>query len=322
MTALKTAALAAASLAALAFAGSAEAGVSVRRVTFLVENTPVVGDLYLPDGASASAPHPAAVVVGPQTNVKEQVPATYARELAERGYVALAFDHRGFGESGGRVRQFEDPRTKVEDVKSAVTFLRTVPEVAGGKVGLLGVCSGGGYAAKAASEDGSISALVTVAGFFHDPQTFRAWLGENYDARLALGRAAREKFERTGEVDFITNVDPTNLEVAMPGREAFDWYGTARGAKPNWQNRSATMFFETFLAFDSISSGPAIRAATMVVHSDSALVPDSARRFLASVPGDTELVWTASENHVAFYDEERLVTLAADNAARWFGAKL
>jgi fermentation-respiration switch protein FrsA (DUF1100 family) len=128
MIALKKAALAAASVAALAFAGAAEAEVSMRRVTFLVENTPVVGDLYLPEGVTAANPRPATVVVGPQTNVKEQVPATYARELAERGYVALAIDHRGFGESGGRVRQFEDPRTKVEDVKSAVTFLRSVPE--------------------------------------------------------------------------------------------------------------------------------------------------------------------------------------------------
>jgi hypothetical protein len=71
------------------------------------------------------------------------------------------------------------------------------------------------------------------------------------------------------------------------------------------------MFFETFLAFNSISSGPEIGAATMVVHSDAALVPDSAQRFLASTPGDKELVWTTSENHVAFYDEDRLVTLAA-----------
>jgi hypothetical protein len=146
--------------------------------------------------------------------------------------------------------------------------------------------------------------------------------GDNYDARLELGRAARETFERTGEVEFITNVDPTSAEVAMPGREAYDWYGTARGAKPNWQNRSATMFFETFLAFDSISSGPEIGAATMVVHSDAALVPDSAKRFLASTAGDKELVWTSSENHVAFYDEDRLVNLASDNAARWFGQKL
>jgi uncharacterized protein len=108
----------------------------------------------------------------------------------------------------------------------------------------------------------------------------------------------------------------------MPGREAFEWYGTARGRKPNWENRSAAMFFETFLAFDAISAGPRIGAATLVVHSDAALVPDSARRFLKSVPGRTELVWTTSADHVAFYDEARLVTLSADNAARWFGETL
>ncbi|MDX2234429.1 MAG: alpha/beta fold hydrolase [Hyphomonadaceae bacterium] len=320
MKALKILALAAVSTIALTAA--AQADVIVRRVSFMVEKTRVVGDLYLPEGASARAPRPGAVVVGPQTNVKEQVPATYARELAKRGFVALAIDHRGFGESGGLIRQFEDPGSKVEDIRAAVTFLRSTPEIDHGRVGLLGICSGGGYAAKAASEDPSIGALVTVAGFFHDPHTFRTWLGGNYEVRLAMGRAARELYERTGEVAFITNVDPTSLDVAMPGREAYDWYGTARGAKPNWENRSATMFFETFLTFDAIRSGPSIRAATMVVHSDNALVPDSARRFAASIMAPTEVVWTNSVNHVAFYDEDRLVTLAADSAARWFTTQL
>jgi hypothetical protein len=82
------------------------------------------------------------------------------------------------------------------------------------------------------------------------------------------------------------------------------------------------LLFETFLAFNSTSSGPDISAATMVVHSAAALVPDSAKRFLASTSGEKELVWTTSENHVAFHDEDRLAPLAADNAARWFDQKL
>jgi uncharacterized protein len=72
------------------------------RVAFEVAGDGVVGDLHLPAGPG---PHPAAIVVGPMTSVKEQVTGVYAAALAERGIVALAIDHRGYGESAGAPRQ-------------------------------------------------------------------------------------------------------------------------------------------------------------------------------------------------------------------------
>jgi cephalosporin-C deacetylase-like acetyl esterase len=197
--------------------------IATRKVQFQSQGTLVVGNLYLPTTRSKGA-QPAVVVVGPQSSVKEQVPAVYARKLAEQGFVALTFDHRTYGESGGAPRQFENPQMKVQDIHSAVTFLRALPEVKHSAVGLLGVCSGGGYSAKAAAMDKSINALVTVAGFYHDPQVMRQWLGENYEARLKMGKEARIKYEKTGQVDYMTNVDPKNQNVAMPGQEAYDYY--------------------------------------------------------------------------------------------------
>jgi fermentation-respiration switch protein FrsA (DUF1100 family) len=79
------------------------------------------------------------------------VPATYAAKLASAGFVALTFDHRTFGESGGRVRDFENPAMKVEDIRNAITFLKARPEVKPDAIGMLGVCSGAGYSAKAAA---------------------------------------------------------------------------------------------------------------------------------------------------------------------------
>lgn len=292
--------------------------VTVRKVQFLSGGTKVVGALYLP-ATIASGSQPAVVVVGPQTSVKEQVTSMYARQLAERGFVALAFDQRTFGESGGEPRQFENPAMKVEDIRSAVTFVRALPEVQHDAVGLLGVCSGGGYAARAAASDPSINALVTVAGFYHDPQVMRQWLGENYEARLQMGRAARIKYEKTGQVDYMTNVDPKDLNVAMPGREAYEYYGTSRGARPGWANRSAVMFFEPFLQFNAIDAGREIKAPTLVIHSDTALVPDGARRFFTSIPtNQKKLHWMTTTNHIAFYDQPEVVQSAAGKAAQWF----
>src|SRR5262245_4010140 len=80
----------------------------------------LVGVLCLP----ASQPAAAVVTTGPLTSVKEQATGNYAFALAERGFAALAFDHRTFGESGGEPRQFESPKGKAEDVRAAVTALR------------------------------------------------------------------------------------------------------------------------------------------------------------------------------------------------------
>ena len=72
----------------------------------------LVGLLYLPQGA----PRAALVTTGPLTSVKEQATGAYAKALARRGYAALAFDHRTFGESEGRPRQFENPAAKIADI--------------------------------------------------------------------------------------------------------------------------------------------------------------------------------------------------------------
>ncbi len=313
------------SAAALASAGlgrpAAAAPFEVRAVTFLSGEDRIVGSLYVPAGHRGAGA--AVLVEGPQTNHRDMVPATYAERLARAGFVALTFDHRTFGESGGAVRDFENPAMKVEDIRNALAFLKSRPEVRADRVGLLGICSGAGYSAAAAAGDPGVKALVTVAGFYHDPAVFRTWLGANYDARVALGRAARERYEATGQVDYMRNVstDPGE-ELAMPGREAFDYYGTARNRGARWNNRSATMFFEPFLQFNSIDSGARIAAPTLVIHSDAALVPDGARRFHASLPGQKRLHWMTTREHIDFYDVEPVVAEAAEQAVTWFGRTL
>lgn len=78
--------------------------VKAERITFSSEGIELVGELRLPD---TDEPQPAVALTGPFTGAKEQVLGTYAELLAQAGLVTLAFDHRGFGESGGR-RQHED----------------------------------------------------------------------------------------------------------------------------------------------------------------------------------------------------------------------
>ena len=113
------------------------------KVTFDSHGETVVGSLFICEGT----PKGLIVVTGPITSVKEQISGRYAAAMAERGYVAIAFDHRFFGESGGEPRQFESPLKKIEDISAAISFLTENPRFSDLPVYGVGVCAGGGYMA-------------------------------------------------------------------------------------------------------------------------------------------------------------------------------
>src|SRR5262245_39710793 len=118
-------------------------------LTFMSGTDRLIGVLYLP----AEPAQAAIVTTGPLTSVKEQATGTYARALAERGFAALAFDHRTFGESAGEPRQLEDPVGKARDVSAAVTALGNDERTHDLPVVAVGVCAGAGHMARAVADD-------------------------------------------------------------------------------------------------------------------------------------------------------------------------
>ena len=138
--------------------------VTVEKVTFknrlLIK---VVGEMYIPKNINKSKKHAAIVVGHPFGGVKEQTSGLHAQKLAEMGYVALAFDASHYGESGGEPRNIEVPSTRVEDFIAAVAFLSNHPLVDENRIGVLGICGGGGYSVSAAQIDHRIRAIATVS---------------------------------------------------------------------------------------------------------------------------------------------------------------
>ena len=82
----------------------------------------LVGDLYEPKDKTAGK-LPAIAVCGPFGAVKEQASGLYAMNMAERGFISMAFDPSFTGESGGMPRYLNSPDINTEDFSSAVDFL-------------------------------------------------------------------------------------------------------------------------------------------------------------------------------------------------------
>ncbi|MBR5760233.1 MAG: alpha/beta hydrolase [Thermoguttaceae bacterium] len=119
----------------------------------------LAADLYLPKGAKGK--FAAIAVSGPFGAVKEQVSGRYAQELAERGFLTIAFDPSFTGESGGEPRYMASPDINTEDFQAAVDYLSTRDDVDPERIGIVGICGWGGMALNAAALDTRIKATVT-----------------------------------------------------------------------------------------------------------------------------------------------------------------
>ncbi|MFD4509098.1 alpha/beta hydrolase [Streptomyces sp. NPDC058457] len=137
----------------------------MERVTFQNKGNTVVGNLFKPAGFAQGTKHPAIVVTHPFGAVKEQVPTTYAKLLAEQGVIALVFDASYQGESGGEPHFSEFPSARVEDIRRAVDFLSIHPDVDKERIGALGICAGGGYTANVSQTEMRIKAVAGVSTF-------------------------------------------------------------------------------------------------------------------------------------------------------------
>jgi len=288
------------------------------KVSFPSHGQTLVGDLHLP----ADKPFVAAVLIGPLTSVKEQATGNYAAALAERGWAALSFDPRYFGESSGEPRQYENPRAKIDDVRAAVDYLKAHSGFGTEHVVGVGVCAGGGYMAGAVAEEPRFAAFGAVAGFFHDAAKQREWSGVGYEAALEKARLARERWTRSGVVDTIPAVGTTG-EVAMPMAEAYEYYGTERGGQlGHYVNAFAVMSREHTLPYDAQGAADSIAVPTTVVHSDKALAPALARSFFDRLTVSKHLEWLESQGQIDFYDDPRLIALACDALDRTFREQL
>lgn len=225
----------------------------MQKVTFKNRDWDTIANLHLPVNFDESQNYPAIVCVHPGSSVKEQTAGLYAQKLAEKGFIALAYDASFQGESGGEPRYLEDPTTRVEDIRYAVDYLTTLNFINEKRIGLLGICAGGGYAANAAMTEKRIKAVGTVVG----TNTGRAFREINFLETLEAVSSQRTA-EANGAEPMITNWTPNSVKEAkqagindMDMLEAIDYYRTPRGEYPTANNKLIFTSMANLIKFDA-----------------------------------------------------------------------
>lgn len=222
-------------------------------VKFLNRDWEVAANLYLPDNFDKTKKYAAIVCVHPGSSVKEQTAGIYASKLSIAGFIAIAFDASFQGESGGIPRYLEDPATRVEDIRCAVDYLTTLDFVDKERIGVLGICAGGGYAANAALTERRIKAVVAVS-----PANIGRAYRENSTIETLEAVSRQRTAEANGAVPLIINWTPVSAEAAKQAGmtdpdllEAIDYYRTPRGEHPNANNQLRFTSITAIMAFDA-----------------------------------------------------------------------
>ncbi len=225
----------------------------MQKVKFKNRNWDTVANLHLPDNFDETQNYPAIVCVHPGGSVKEQTAGLYAEKLAQKGFIALAYDASFQGESGGEPRYFEDPASRVEDIRYAVDYLTTLNFVDKSHIGLLGICAGGGYAANATLKERRIKAVATISGV----NIGRAFREANFLETLEAVSSQRTAEANRAE-PMITNWTPNSSEEAKQAGisdldmlEAINYYRTPRGEFPTSDNKLLFASMANLIMFDA-----------------------------------------------------------------------
>jgi len=288
-------------------------------VNYDSEGERIAAYVYLPEDYVEGEKRPAIVINPPATGVKEQTIGLYAEKLSQKGFITLAFDPRGFGESEGHPL-LQDPYRISEDIYNSVSFIRTLEEVDADNVFNMGVCAGAGYASHAAAFDSRIKAVAMVSPYLTSADDYLQLMGSPTNLRTNLmpqGAAARQKYYTTGEDTTIKMVPETAEEVktARPiGVGMMEYYLPGKpGDVPTWQNALSLMSMNSVLSFSAYNFSHLFEAVPVyMVYGDQAITANGAIKFYEAINGPKEKLVFEGAGHFDLYWQPEYVDPAVE----------
>lgn len=319
-----------AAMAPAASAGGTSHDEGAESVTFRSGSVTIAGNLYRPPGFDASRTYPAIVVSHPWGGVKEQTAGLYARSMAERGFITLAYDASHYGQSEGQPRNMEDPSHRVRDIRSAVTYLSNHRQVDANRIGTLGVCAGGGYTIDEAQTDPRVRAVATVVAYDMGAAAREGIEGApvSYEQRMAQLEDIGEQLTREagGEPlveQLVPSPDQQTDETPSFFREAADYYLTDRGGHPNAENRFVVtsvglhMAYFPFAQIETISPRP-----LLLIAGENAETLNFSQNAYDRAREPKELMVVPGASHFDLYDRAEHVQPAVERMVGFFAEHL
>lgn len=304
--------------------------VNIHPVTYKLNNLDIAANVYTPANYDPKHRYPAVVVAHPNGGVKEQVAGLYAQRLAELGYITITADAAYQGASGGQPRNVDKPANRVEDIHGMADFLSQYAGVDQARLGLLGICGGGGYSLKAAQTDKRFKTVATLSMFNSGRVRRNGFMDSQLDTvqqRLQQASDARAQEAAGGKILYANDVQLSDEQIAkLPFemyRQGFEYYGKTH-AHPNSSARFTVSSLLDLMRFDATDQISLIDKPLLMIagsKADSLYMTEDA---FAKATGtrDKELYKIEGATHIETYWVPQYVDAAVAKLAGFYARTL
>lgn len=302
--------------------------VNIRPVSYKIKDIIIVANVYTPANYNPNAAYLAVVVAHPNGGVKEQVAGLYAQRLAEKGFITITADAAYQGGSGGTPRNVDIPANRIEDIYSMADFVSQFNGVDTSKLGLLGICGGGGYALKAAQSDKRFKAVATLSMFNSGLVRRNGYMNsqiETIQERLQQASDARAQEAAGGEIEYVGNSTTplTDEQIAnLPFdlyREGYIYY-TKTHAHPNSSSKYTKSSLMDLMTFDANTNMDLIHQPLLMIagsKADSYYMTEEA--FVNAINAKVkDLFLIEGATHMETYWKPEYVNQAVDKLAEFY----
>lgn len=308
--------------------------IQCRATTFSRDTFIIAADLYMPPTGDPKKRFPALVITGPGSSVKEQIAANYARALAARGFIVLTFDPTYQGASSGQPRDLESPAARIADLRAAVDFLMKHNQVDDRRIGMLGVCAGGGYAVAGTMIDHRVKALGVVVPS-DIGNAFRKMVAADDGLNRLLETVAAQAIDEAHGAEPVVHqwIPDTLAEAKAAGiadidmLQAITYYRTERGQHANSTNRRHYLSDALILGFDAFHLAEMLltQPVQVIVAGNSAGTTGSFEdgyRLAGLARAAQPVLEIAGARHYQMYDVPEYVDQAVDHLDQFFTRQL